>query len=204
VRYADGVVVPSHAVAQSADELLGLGERIRVVGSSTSLAGQLPADASERAERLELPSSYVLGIATPETAAGLEALREHAEGLGAPLLVLPPPADPADLAVAISRAAVLVYPAAEAGFGMTVLDALTLGTPVVHSDAAALEELTAGAAVVVAREGEDYGARLAAAVGDVLSDRALTEQLRFAGHDRARAFTWRSAAEKVWQLHADL
>ncbi len=38
----------------------------------------------------------------------------------------------------------------------------------------------------------------------VLGDDELAERLRIAGRDRARAFSWRDAAEKVWQLHADL
>ncbi len=196
VRFADAVVVPSHTVAVQADEVLGLGERIRVIASATSPAAQLPQNADMRAERLELPERYVLGIDTPSTAAGLQAL---GSALDAPLLVIEPLADPADMAVVIARAAVLVYPAVEAGFGVTVLDALALGTPVVHSDAAALVELTADASLVVS---DNDG--LAAAVNEVLRDEALAQRLRYAGEDRAKAFTWRSAAEKVWQLHADL
>jgi len=38
----------------------------------------------------------------------------------------------------------------------------------------------------------------------VLDDPGLAERLAYSGSDRAKAFSWRSSAEKVWQLHADL
>jgi hypothetical protein len=38
----------------------------------------------------------------------------------------------------------------------------------------------------------------------VLADSELAGRLRYSGMDRARMFSWRGAAEKVWQLHADL
>jgi hypothetical protein len=38
----------------------------------------------------------------------------------------------------------------------------------------------------------------------VLGDTKLAERLRIFGSDRAKAFTWRDTAERVWQLHADL
>jgi glycosyltransferase involved in cell wall biosynthesis len=111
----------------------------------------------------------------------------------------------ADLAVAIARASVFAYPNIEEGFGMPILEAFTLGTPVVHSDAPALMELSAEAGLSVEREDEiTYPERLAAAITSVLSDAGLAERLRYGGLDRSRAYTWRSAAERVWQLHADL
>jgi hypothetical protein len=38
----------------------------------------------------------------------------------------------------------------------------------------------------------------------VLDDGALRERLSVLASDRARAFSWRDSAERVWQLHADL
>ena len=45
---------------------------------------------------------------------------------------------------------------------------------------------------------------LAAAVASVLNDSELADRMRIAGQDRARAFSWRDSAERVWTLHADL
>ena len=62
-----------------------------------------------------------------------------------------------------------------------------------------------GAGLVV--PGEDatgYPERLAEAIGRVLTDGALADRLSVSASDRARAFSWRDSAERVWQLHADL
>jgi glycosyltransferase involved in cell wall biosynthesis len=110
-----------------------------------------------------------------------------------------------DLAVALDRATVFVHPSLSEGFGLPVVEALSFGTPVVHSDAPALLEVAADAGVVVPREDPDgYPERLAHAIGGLLSDTAARERLSVVGQDRARAFSWRDSAEKVWQLHADL
>ncbi len=88
---------------------------------------------------------------------------------------------------------------------MPVLEALSFGIPVVHSDAPALVELAADAGVVVERNpGEGYAEALAEGISRVLNDAEFAERLYYAGQDRARAFNWRMSAEKVWQLHADL
>ncbi|MBX9719461.1 MAG: glycosyltransferase, partial [Microbacteriaceae bacterium] len=113
--------------------------------------------------------------------------------------------DETDLAVAYARAAVVAVPALSAGSGLVALEAMSLGAPVVHSDAPALLEVCSDAGVVVARDdAEGYPARLAEAVRSVLDDSALAAELAVRGRDRARAFSWRDSAEKTWQLHADL
>jgi hypothetical protein len=38
----------------------------------------------------------------------------------------------------------------------------------------------------------------------VVGDPALLRRLHTTGLDRAKAFSWKDSAEKVWQLHADL
>ena len=86
-----------------------------------------------------------------------------------------------------------------------MIEAFHFGTPVVHSDAPALIEVAGDAGVVVARADADgYPERLALAISHVVEDSALVERLGISGQDRAKAFSWRNSAEKVWQLHADL
>ena len=231
-RYADAIVVPSHAVAGQLSEIIDLGDRVRVISGAASTALDVPDDADERADRLGLPERYILAIGGLEPRKGIDQLvaglpRVHGD---IPLLIVGPSDDDAalgsaaadagldrtrvqglgtlrdeDLAVAMDRAAVFAYPNLEEGFGMPVLEAFTLGTPVVHSDAPALMELAVDAGVVVER-GDDsgYPERLAEGINSVLDDPGLAERLAYSGSDRAKAFSWRSSAEKVWQLHADL
>lgn len=233
-KYADAVVVPTHAVAAQLGEILDFGDRIRVIGGAVSSKLTVPVDPDVRAERLELPERYILSVGTLEPRKGVDALiRAMAEPelAGLPLLIAGPEgpgsldvaavaaeagldvgrvrrlgylAD-ADLAVALDRASVFVFPSLAEGFGLPVIEAFHFGTPVVHSDEPAVVEIAAGAGVTVKRDdAEGYPRRLAEAIRSVLDDPLLAERLRFSGLDRAKSFSWRDSAEKVWQLHADL
>ncbi|HVX07827.1 glycosyltransferase family 1 protein [Humibacter sp.] len=233
-KFADAVVVPTHAVADQLNQVAKLGDRIRVIGGAPSDTLQVPDDADARAGALRLPERYIATVSSLDPRRGLRAL------IGAmtdpalhdlPLLVVGPEehhgervstvameaglaegrvrtlgslGDP-DLAVVLSRATVFVYPNLSSGFGLPVVEAMRFGTPVVHSDDPAVAEVAFGAGVTVPREdSEGYPARLAEAVSSVVADDTLRERLRFAGMDRAAAFSWRASAESVWQLHAEL
>jgi glycosyltransferase involved in cell wall biosynthesis len=232
-KHADAIVVPSHAVAAELDEILHLGDRVRVISSAPSSTLVVPADADGRAAALNLPSRYVVATGSHEPHRGLDLLiaaMTSPDAPDIPLLIAgsappseasqpetPPAALPeaqmrylgelsdADLAVALDRATVFVLPSRAEGFGAPLLEAMRLGTPVVHSDAPALMEIAddAGLAVKLADE-STFSERLAAAISSVVDDTDLAQRLAFTGIDRAKAFTWRNAAEKVWQLHADL
>lgn len=233
-RFADAVVAPTHAVAAKLNELMDFGDRIRVIGGAVSSKLVLPIDADQRAEQLGLPDRYILSVGTLEPRKGLEPLIRslaHADSVDLPLIIVGPEGwgdldvaglaaqagldegrvrtlgflTDADLAVAIDRATVFAFPSLAEGFGLPVIEAFSLGTPVVHSDAPAVVEVAAGAGVRVEREdAEGYPARLAAAIASIVGDAKLAERLRFQGLDRAGAFSWQDSAQKVWQLHADL
>ncbi|MBG6058533.1 glycosyltransferase involved in cell wall biosynthesis [Cryobacterium sp. MP_M5] len=236
-RYADAIVVPSHAVAGQLAEIVDLGDRVRVIGSAVGSGLRLPSNSSATevvATNLALPPEFLVTVGSLEPRRGITAL-VTALGMPAapdlPLIVVGPDswgeldlasvADEAglepgrvrsmigltdeELAVVISRASALVYPTLEEGFALPIIQAFHLGTPVVHSDAAALLEAAGDAGLTVERlDAAGYPERLAEAISRVLGDSALSARLRIAGGDRARAFTWRDSAERVWQLHADL
>lgn len=233
-RYADAVVVPSHAVAEELRTRFDFGDRIRVIGGAVSPKLVLPVDPDARAERLGLPEHYILCPGTIDPRKGVTALIEalaHPDSPGLPLVIAGPHSwrdydlakvaadaglDPArihnlgfvadaDLAVTIDRADVVVLPSQAEGFGLPVIEAFSLGTPVVHSDSPAIMEISAGAGLAVEHgTGDAYAGRLAAAIRSVVEDTDLATRLRYSGLDRAQAFSWQGSAEKVWQLHADL
>lgn len=233
-RYADAILVPTHAVADELADFLAIGERVRVIGGAVASSLRLPDDEDRVAERLELPERYLLAVGTLEPRKGLEPLvRALALGIPdeVPLLVIGPggwggidvdsvaaeaglapgrvrvlgSVSDVDLAVALNRAAAFVYPSLAEGFGLPVIEAFSFGTPVIHSDAPAIVEVSAGAGIEVARaDAHGYPARLAEAILGVLDDAELAGRLAVVGRDRAGAFSWRDSAEKVWQLHADL
>lgn len=116
--------------------------------------------------------------------------------------------DDADLAVVLDRATLFVFPSLAEGFGLPIVEAFKFGLPVIHSDDPALVEVAGGAGVVIERpetpDDPAYAERIAAAIGRVLDDDELRARLGILATDRARAFSWRDSAERVWQLHADL
>jgi len=238
-RYADGIVVPSHAVATQLDEIAHLGDRVRVISAASGMDMSLPPDEAERAARLDLPERYILATGEPGWSVDLSsgsAVRLNALMQALPLLpesttlllVGVAPDDEqlaasladlglrtgrarglgaiadADWAVVMHHAAVFAYPNTATGFGMPLVEALASGTPVVHSDAAAFVELSADAGTAVDCTSEGAPQRIADALERVLTDSDLAERMGYLGIDRAGAFSWRGAAEKVWQLHADL
>jgi glycosyltransferase involved in cell wall biosynthesis len=233
-RFADAVVVPTHAVADDLAERFDFGDRLRVIGGAVSSDLAVPTDADSIADALDLPPAYALSVGTLEPRKGIEPLIQamgHADAPEIPLLIVGPDGwgdvsiadivtreglpegrvrslgfvSDAQLAVLLQRASVFVFPSLAEGFGLPVVEALSLGTPTVISDTPALVEVAADAAVVVARnDPAGYPERLARAMFQVVNDVELSTRLGVVGLDRSHAFSWTDSADKVWQLHADL
>jgi glycosyltransferase involved in cell wall biosynthesis len=186
-----------------------------------------PAQIHATAVGLDLPDSYVLAVGTVEPRKGLDVLVEamakpYAPDL--PLVVVGPRGwgevdlaalaakhglaagrlrvlgriSDTDLAVVLRQAAVLAVPSRAEGFGLPVLEALAVGTPVVHTDVPALVEVAGDAGVVVPR---DDATALAGALRAVLDDGPGTRRRVAQGRLRAGAFTWEHAATELWRLH---
>jgi glycosyltransferase involved in cell wall biosynthesis len=92
------------------------------------------------------------------------------------------------------RALVFVMPSHTEGFGMTVLEAMTCGVPVIAADRGALPEAAGPAARLV---DPDDAAAMAAAIADVIADRALRDRMRDDGWRQAANFDWRHTAESI-------
>lgn len=99
------------------------------------------------------------------------------------------------------RASVYVHPSLYEGFGLTVLEAMASGVPVITSDRTSLPEVAGDAAVQIDPTRVDA---IAAAIEAVCTDSGLAARLVGAGLDRARAFTWDKAAGQMTQLYRDI
>jgi glycosyltransferase involved in cell wall biosynthesis len=100
-----------------------------------------------------------------------------------------------------ARADAFVLPSSEEGSGLPALEAMAFGAPVVCSDAASLPEVVGEAALLVPPGDPDL---LAEALGRVLRDPGLAEDLRARGRARAAAFTWARAAEETVSVYREL
>ena len=105
------------------------------------------------------------------------------------------------VALFYSRADVFVYPSHYEGFGLPVLEAMTLGTPVVTSNTSSIPEVAGDAAILI--DPNDY-IQLAEAILKVVSDRQLRQELIKKGKERAKLFSWERTAKKTLNAYRTL
>ena len=112
-----------------------------------------------------------------------------------------PYAEDAELPDLYRRARMLVLPSLYEGFGLTALEAMACGTPVVVSDRASLPEVVGDAGILV---DPDDRAALAAAIRRVFTDDAFAHIHAARGLARARLFSWEKTARGVQSILHDV
>ena len=129
-----------------------------------------------------------------------EVTRSHASATGAlPHVVFTDRVSPEELVAWYSGALCLVQPSRHEGFGLTPLEAMACGCPVVASAGGALPEVVGDAGIVYGRP-DDVEA-LTTALSGLLSSPAERAELVRAGRARAERMSWaRTAAltRRVW------
>jgi glycosyltransferase involved in cell wall biosynthesis len=132
------------------------------------------------------PPLALVGALGPEAdRLAAEAWRRHVS------LVLCGPLDDSDLASLYRQAAVVVLPSTHEGFGLTALEAMACGAPLVATAVGNLPQLTLDVAVLVP-PGDP--AALAEAIESVLTEPVRAARMRHAGIDRAAGYTWERTA----------
>jgi glycosyltransferase involved in cell wall biosynthesis len=199
LRSATRVLAVSEFTKREVAELAGVPEeRIDVAYNAAS-----PEVWSPDGPRAD--GDYVLAVGTLEPRKNLSRLVEATASLGLELRIagaagwgdvqvdaphvrwLGRPSDE-ELATQLRGALCLAYPSLWEGFGIPVLEAMLCGTPVVTSAASAMEEVAGGAAELVdPRDVESIAAGIERALG-------RPEELRAAGLERARRFSWEATA----------
>lgn len=103
-----------------------------------------------------------------------------------------------DLRYLYNAAQCLVHPAFYEGFGLTPLEAMACGTPVIVSNVSSLPEVVGDAALLVDPQQDE---EITVALWRALTDQNLRETLRVKGLQRAAAFSWGRAAEETMQVY---
>lgn len=103
-----------------------------------------------------------------------------------------------DLHYLYSAARCLVHPAFYEGFGLTPLEAMACGTPVIVSNVSSLPEVVGDAALLVDPQSDE---EITVALWRLLTDAPLRESLRIKGLQRATAFSWEHAAEQTMAVY---
>jgi len=107
----------------------------------------------------------------------------------------------AELIALIRKARALLFPSLAEGFGLPVVEAMALGTPVMTSNVGALHETGGGQALHV--DPKDVHA-MAKAIRALDTDDMLCRRLRAAGFEQAAAFAPREYGERLVALYAGL
>jgi alpha-1,3-rhamnosyl/mannosyltransferase len=107
----------------------------------------------------------------------------------------------ADLEGLYALSAAFVLPSLIEGFGLPILEAMQRGLPVACANTSALPEVAGDAALLFDPENQ---AEIDAAMGRLLEDEELAQDLRARGHRRAARFTWQDtgAATLAGYRHA--
>ncbi len=104
----------------------------------------------------------------------------------------------AERAALYEGARVVVQPSFEEGFGMSVLEAMTVGVPVVAANRGALPEVLGDAGLLVDPENPQ---EIAAAIDRMLADTPFVAGSVARGLTRARAFSWDRTARRVYDTY---
>jgi glycosyltransferase involved in cell wall biosynthesis len=208
VRRAARVLTVSERTKRDLVEHYGVPpERVVVTPNGVDPAFHPPSDTVSQ-------GAYVLAVGAIQRRKNQLSALEAASAVGLPLVVVGPHKDPAlaeelrrggarlegyvdtdRLAELYRGAACLVQASSFEGFGLPIVEAMASGIPVVAVREPALVEVAGDAAVVVAEPDLADGIR-----------RALAERERLvaAGLERARAFTWRAAAERTLGVYREI
>lgn len=104
-----------------------------------------------------------------------------------------------DLPGLYAHAALSVLPSLDEGFGLPALEAMACGTPVIVSNAGALPEVVGDAGLIFDVSKVDD---LIRAIREVLCARNMRLTLQEKGLARAKTYSWRQSAERIWNtLH---
>ncbi|HEY1292571.1 MAG TPA: glycosyltransferase family 1 protein [Chloroflexota bacterium] len=106
-----------------------------------------------------------------------------------------------DKAPLYSAATVYMFPSLYEGFGMTVLEAMACGTPVLTSNLSALPEVVGDAGALV----DPYSAdAISSRLAELLESQSTRDELSRRGLERARHFTWPQVAEQTVRVYREI
>lgn len=204
-REIDMVIAVSQSTKRDLLEISKIPEeKIQVIYEGPS--GNFKPQPEERKVRFRkkynLPEKFVLAIGGVGERRNLERIKEVSKdyhlviaGQSLPWLSME------ELELMYASAEVLLYCSLYEGFGIPILDAFSVGLPVITSNLSSMPEVGGEAAVYTDPFNiEDIQEKLK----DVMDDRKLRESLIEKGFKRVRQFTWKKAAEKTAEVYQGL
>lgn len=229
VRRALRIVTDSEHARRDVIEHFGIAES-RVTAVPLAVSPRFSPAATEQdqrlAEEMQLPHRYILYAGTIQPRKNVEllvqAFQNRRSDEGVQLLIAgrlrpgyrpkfldrsPPgvrylgPVSDEQLAVLYRRAVVFCSPSSYEGFGLSVLEAMQSGCPVVSAANSSIAEIASEAALLIP---EISRAQIESALARVLGDAAHRVELRERGLARARQFSWARTAQRMVALYEEV
>jgi len=113
-------------------------------------------------------------------------------------VILPGYVDDKDLQWLYQNCFAFVYPSYFEGFGLPVIEAMSLGAPVIVSNVTSLPEIVGEAGMLIDPTSQE---ELCRAMQRLISEPGLRDELRRKAPQRASQFSWHSAAAQVKDLY---
>lgn len=96
------------------------------------------------------------------------------------------------------NASVFVYPSKFEGFGLTILEAMACGCPVITSNISSMPEVAGESAVLV---NPNSDSELAEAILYVCNNEARAKEMEISGLKRSKEFTWEKCASQTIEMY---
>lgn len=153
-------------------------------------------------KKYDLPDKFVLAIGGVGERRNLHRIKEVSKdynlviaGQTLPWLSIE------DLGLLYAAADVLLYPSLYEGFGLPILDAFTIGLPVITSDVSSMPEVGGEAAMYVDPLKAD---EIKQKLDLVMNDRQLREEMIKKGFSQVAKFSWKKAAQETTEVYERL
>jgi glycosyltransferase involved in cell wall biosynthesis len=101
----------------------------------------------------------------------------------------------------MKNALCFVFPTFYEGFGLPVLEAMSLGTPVISSNISSIPEIVGETGILVNPYKEE---ELIEALRKITGDKKLRERLSLAGKERAGEFSWEKCAKETLDVYREM
>ncbi|MDP3724268.1 MAG: glycosyltransferase family 1 protein [bacterium] len=221
VKEADNIICVSNSTKQDLMRLFNVEEH-RIVVIPEAARGIFGPQTDEAVksvkEKYHLPQQYLLAVGTVQPRKNYERLFKAFSLMRKPphLVIVggigwgEPPAFPertihlpsvelADLPALYAGAIALVYPSLYEGFGLPLLEAMSVGTPVVASDTSSMPEVGGSAALYVNPEDVEDMRKTLEIVCD-LKAAERNDRIR-RGRIHAKKFSWKKTAEQTLAVY---
>jgi glycosyltransferase involved in cell wall biosynthesis len=94
-----------------------------------------------------------------------------------------------------------IYPSFYEGFGLPPLEAMNCGTPVIASNLTSIPEVVGDGGILI----NPYDiSEISFAIGNLLSNEKLREELSYKGLKRASEFSWQNTASNTLKVYEDV